>query len=109
MTLEVKINSVNFICDWKYNIEIINDKCCFCMINIYEDAQKRAKPKCILQSHGLTIGTCGHISHLYCYKKEAMKKKSEVNPSLLCGLCNEYSFVFDRNLETPNKHKLYKL
>ena len=102
--VDVKINSVNFICDWKYNNKSENILCCFCNEHVLFDYQSKSQRKCTLKVNGIVSGKCGHIAHLSCYKRKVR------NNTYYCGECIEdKNFEFDKNLETNHTQKLYRV
>ena len=102
--VEVQINSVNFICDWKYNIQSENMSCCFCSKHSSSEYQPKSQRKCALKVHGLVAGKCGHLAHLSCYKSRLRRNNN------YCGICNgEVLFEFDKNLEENHTQKLYRV
>lgn len=104
--VEVKINSVNFICDWKYNVQSENMLCCFCNRHAFNEYQSRSQRICSLKVTGLVAGKCGHLAHLSCYKA----KMRRTNYNCYCNNCNgEVLFEFDKNLEEKHTQKLYKV
>jgi hypothetical protein len=107
--VEVKINSVNFICDWNYNITTNNEQCCVCHKNSYEEHQSKSKRNCALKVYGLVAGKCGHVAHLSCYKSK-LRIHNKYGNNFYCGICeNGDLFEFDKNLEEPHTQKLYKI
>jgi len=104
--VEVKINSVNFICDWKYNITSEDMNCCFCHKDNNDKYQPKSQRKCTLKVYGLVYGKCGHLAHLSCYK--AIMRRT--NNNCYCNNCNKkVIFEFDKNLEEPHTQKIYKV
>jgi len=105
--VEVQINSVNFICDWKYDVKSESMKCCFCNNNATYKYQSKSQRKCALKVHGLVAGKCGHIAHLSCYKSRVRTNRN------YCGECGGYNegviFEFDKNLEENHTQKLYRV
>jgi hypothetical protein len=111
--VEVKINSVDFICDWKYNIKSENMECCFCSKHSSREYISKSQRKCSLKVYGLVSGKCGHIAHLSCYKSK-LNRHNKYGITMHCGNCienniEETEFVFDKNLETVHIQKLYKV
>lgn len=96
LQVEVQINSVNFICDWKYDVKSGSMKCCFC--HNHASYQSRSQLNCTLKVHGLVAGKCGRIAHLSCYKKQNRQQNN-----------NEIIFEFDKNLEENHTQKLYRV
>jgi hypothetical protein len=106
--VDLKINSVNFICDWKYNSISNDNKCCICNnVNKYDGSSKR---NCTLKVFGIVLGKCGHQAHYSCYKKE-LNKFNKYGDLIRCRECPEQtnSFVLDRHIETSHTQKLYKI
>jgi hypothetical protein len=105
--VEVKINSVNFICDWKYNIQSENMSCCFCSKHTSSEYQPKSQRKCLLKVYGLVSGKCGHLAHLSCYKARVRRHYC------YCNYCNEGNerviFEFDKNLEENHTQKMYRV
>lgn len=102
--VEMKINSVNFICDWKYDIKTENMNCCFCDRYVNNVYQSKSQRKCVLKVHGLVAGKCGHLAHLSCYKSRLRRNNN------YCRQCNEgVLFEFDKNLEEIHTQKLYRV
>ena len=102
--VDIQLNSVNFICDWKYNISIDDDFCCFCKKKNYEKYQK----SCSLKVYGIVAGKCGHLAHTLCYKTQ-VKQSSKCGSKLVCFKCPENcEFKFDKELEKPHTQKIYK-
>lgn len=110
--VEVKINSVNFICDWKYNITSEDMNCCFCHKDNNDKYQPKSQRKCTLKVYGLVYGKCGHIAHMSCYK-EKLIQYNKYGKNIFCDICdicdNGNFFVFDKNLEEPHTQKIYKI
>lgn len=108
--VEVKINSVNFICDWEYVTPSGNLNCCFCIKNCLYDLLKSQQSK--IKVKGLVIGKCGHVADFTCYKY-ALRNNNKNGEKMYCGIChkdgNNVEFVFDKNLEEPHTQQLYKV
>jgi len=105
LQVDVKINSVNFICDWKYNVKSENMTCCFCKRHASNVYQPKSQRKCVLKVYGLVSGKCGHLAHLSCYKAKVRK----TNNNCYCNNCNGGIFEFDKNLEEKHTQKLYRV
>ena len=98
------INSINFICNWKYNVPNDVDTCVLCRESLDNDK----KPNYIikLQNAGLVLGKCGHPIHLYCMKRSTKyhNKRNQVFNCPNCGI----EFQFDKYLDEPMTQKIYK-
>jgi len=104
--VDIKINSVNFICDWKYNVQSDKMSCCFCKNNLSNQYQLKAQQNHSFKIYGLVSGKCGHIAHLSCYKSRIKKN----NNFCYCFNCdNIQKFEFDKILETNHTQKLYRV
>jgi len=104
--VDIKINSVDFVCDWKYNSSSVFDRCCFC------DRTDRFKPrslrnKCSLQMDGVVLSKCGHHAHFQCYKNR-LHRNNKYGVKMTCDECQE-DFVLERHLEKSHTQKLYKM
>lgn len=102
--VEVQINSVNFICDWKYDVKSENMKCCLCGKHSLNEYLTKSQLNCTLKVHGVVLGKCGHIAHLSCYKRKDKRRNNN-----LCSECDGVLFEFDKNLEENHTQKLYRV
>ena len=108
--VEIQINSVNYICDWKYNIANNDINCCFCNKNDIDEYHPRSQRKCTLKVYGLVSSKCGHVAHLSCYKRNQQRRQNQNQDKIYCSMCpDDTEFVFDLNLETPHTKKIYKI
>jgi hypothetical protein len=100
--VDAQINSVNFICNWKYNVQSESMKCCICGEHSLKEYIPTSQRNCTIKVHGVVVGKCGHIAHLSCYKR---KNRQQNNVCLDCNIL----FEFDKNLEENHTQKLYKV
>lgn len=105
--VDIKINSVNFICDWNYNIKSDDMTCGLCNTVHLDNNNTKSQRNCILKVNGLVLSKCGHTAHLSCYKRKS-KRTDKYGEIIYCGICTKL-FEFDKNLEIPHTQKIYKL
>ena len=77
--VNIKLNSVNFICDWKYDCVHKNTVCPFCTYNALMPYHGITSRK--FQKNGIVRSKCNHIAHLACYlriNKTSLKNKKPI-------------------------------
>ena len=111
MAVDIKLNSVNFICDWTYKTTLQDEYCTCCERHYTNEYLTCTQKTPNIKSYGLVLGKCGHIAHLHCFNRQTRRNNNR-GQNLRCNKCcvtkPDTFFEVDKNLETKHTQKIYK-